>query len=50
MSLSSFIVRELERTVRKPNLREWLDMVGRSKPIPSKRSGAEIIRELRDAR
>ena len=50
MSLSDFIKRELEHTMAKPSLREWLDMVGRSKPIPSKRSGAEIIRQLRDSR
>lgn len=49
MSLSDFIKRELEHTMAKPSLREWLDMVGRSKPIPSKRSGAEIIRQLRDS-
>jgi len=50
MSLSDFIKRELEHTMAKPSLREWLDMVGHAKPIPSKRSGAQIIRELRDSR
>lgn len=50
MSLSDFIKRELEHTMAKPSLREWLDMVGRTKPVHSKRSGVEIMRELRDSR
>lgn len=50
MSLSDFIKRELEHTMAKPSFREWLEMVGHTKPIPSKRSGAQIIRQLRDSR
>lgn len=50
MSLSDFIKHELEHTMSKPSLREWLDMIGHAKPIPSKQSGAQIIRELRDSR
>jgi plasmid stability protein len=50
MSLSDFIKRELERTVERPSMREWLELVQQAKPIPAKRSAAQIIRELRDAR
>jgi antitoxin FitA len=50
MSLSDFIKRELERTVERPTMREWLELTQRAKPIPAKRSGAQVVRELRDAR
>jgi plasmid stability protein len=50
MSLSDYIKRELERTAERPTMREWLEQTGQTKPIPSKRSAAEVVRELRDAR
>jgi len=50
MSLSDFIKRELERTAERPTMREWLQRTQQGKPIPSKRSAACIIRELRVAR
>ena len=50
MSLSDFIKRELAHIAEKPSMKEWLDLVRQDKPIPTKRSGAEIIRELRDKR
>jgi plasmid stability protein len=50
MSLSDFIKRELERAVERPTMREWLELTQRAKPIPAKRSAAQIVRELRDAR
>ena len=50
MSLSDYIKRELEHSAERPTMREWLDRVQKMRPIPSKRSGAQIIRELRDAR
>ena len=50
MSLSDFIKRELERAVERPTMREWLELTRRSKPIPAKRSAAQIVRELREAR
>lgn len=49
MSLSDFIKKELERTAERPTMREWLEMTRRSKPIASKQSAAQIVRELRDA-
>jgi plasmid stability protein len=50
MSLSDFIKRELERTAERPTMREWLELTRRAKPIPAKRSAAQVVRELRDAR
>ena len=50
MSLSDFIKRELERTAERPTMREWLELTKRAKPIMAKRSAAEIVRELREAR
>jgi len=50
MSLSDFIKRELESTVERPSMREWLELTQRAKPIRVKRSAAQIVRELRDTR
>ena len=50
MSLSAFIKRELEHIAERPSMREWLDLTRKIKPIPSKLSGAQIVRQLRDAR
>jgi antitoxin FitA len=50
MSLSDYIKRELERTVERPTMIEWLERSRQAKPIPSLKSAAEIVRELRDAR
>ena len=50
MSLSAFIKRELEHIVERPSMREWLDLTQKMTPIHSKRSGAQVVRELRDAR
>lgn len=50
MSLSDFIKRELAHTVERPMVREWLDRTAEAKPIQSKRTAAEVIRELRDSR
>ena len=49
MSLSDFIKRELEHSVERPTMREWLESTRQAKPISSKRSAAQIVRELRDA-
>ena len=49
MSLSDFIKRELERTAARPSVSEWLEQTRRAKPIPLRRSAAEVIRQLRDS-
>jgi len=50
MSLSDFIKRELERVVERPTMQEWLERTREAKPIPSRRTAAQVIRELRDER
>jgi hypothetical protein len=50
MSLSDYIKRELEHVVERPAMREWLERAGQAKPIVGKRSAAQVVRELRDAR
>jgi plasmid stability protein len=49
MSLSDFIKQELEHSVERPTMREWLESARQAKPISSKRSAAQIVRALRDA-
>jgi len=50
MSLSDYIKRELEHVAERPTMREWLELTRQAEPIPAKRSAAQIVRELRDAR
>jgi len=50
MSPSDFIKRELDSSAERPTMREWLESTRQAKPIPTKRSAAQIIRQLRDAR
>jgi plasmid stability protein len=50
MSLSDFIKRELERSAERPTMQEWLERVAQTKPIPARRSAAEVIREMRNSR
>ena len=50
MSLSDFIKRELERVAARPTMREWLERTQRAEPIPTKRTAAQLIHGLRDAR
>jgi plasmid stability protein len=50
MSLSDYIKRELERAAERPTMQEWLELTQRAKPIRMKRSAAQVVRELRDAR
>jgi len=47
MGLSDFIKRELEHVAERPTMQEWLERTGQAKPIPSRKSAAQIIRELR---
>lgn len=50
MSLSDLIKQELERTAKRPSMREWLERTEQAKPISSRLSPAQVIRELRDSR
>jgi hypothetical protein len=50
MSLSDFIKRELKRVAERPTMQEWLELTQQAKPIPSRRTAAQVIRQLRDER
>jgi antitoxin FitA len=50
MSLSDFIKRELECVAERPTMREWLQRTQEPKPISTKRTAANVIREMRDSR
>ncbi|MBV9781645.1 MAG: hypothetical protein JOY62_16905 [Acidobacteriaceae bacterium] len=50
MSLSDFVKRELQHSAERPSMVEWLERTQQIKRVPSKRSAARIIRELRDER
>jgi len=50
MSLSDFLKRELARAAERPTMQEWLDRAQQAKPIRTKTSPAQAIRELRDSR
>ncbi len=49
MTLSDFLLSEIEQVANKPTLREWLEMVSRDEPVEVDESPAEIIRRMRDA-
>ncbi len=50
MNLSDFLKRESELCANRPRISEWLDLTRNLKAIPATRSGAQIVRELRDSR
>lgn len=50
VSMSRFILREIERALARPSRREWLETVGSQPEIVLDRSPADILREERDLR
>jgi len=50
MSLSDFLKKELTRAAERPTMQEWLERAQQAQPIRAKRSPAQVIRDLRDAR
>lgn len=50
MSLSDYLKRELQRTVARPTMREWLERASRLKPVAASKSSAQMIREVRESR
>jgi plasmid stability protein len=49
MSLSDLIKRELEQTAERPSMQEWLDRTREARPIKTKLTGAQAVREVRDS-
>jgi plasmid stability protein len=50
MSLSDFIKRELQRDAERPSMEEWLQRTRETRPVATKRTAADVIREMRDER
>ena len=50
MSLPDFLKKELARAAERPTMQEWLERTQQAKPIPAKRTAAQVIRELREER
>jgi len=50
LSLSDFVLREMESVAQFPTLKEMAERIARLPPVKYKRSPAEILREERDRR
>lgn len=50
MSLSDLIKRELKRAAERPSMAEWLERTQQLRPVATKRTAAQVIRRLRDAK
>lgn len=49
MTLSDYLLSEIERAARKPTMQEWLEKVSRDAPVEVDETPAEIVRRMRDA-
>ena len=49
MTLSDYLLSEIELVAGKPTMKEWLEKVSRDEPVEVDESPAEIIRRMRDA-
>ena len=49
MTLSDYLLSEIEQIAGKPTLREWLEMVSRDAPVEVEEPPEVIIRRMRDA-
>jgi plasmid stability protein len=49
MTLSDYLLSEIERVAAKPTMKEWLEMVGRDEPVELDEPPEVIIRRMRDA-
>jgi hypothetical protein len=48
MSLSAYLLAEVERLAEVPTLAEWRERLARLQPVTPSVSPAQVIRELRD--
>ena len=49
MTLSDYLLSEIESVAKKPTIREWLEKVSRDEPVEVDEPPEEIIRQMRDA-
>lgn len=50
MSLSDYLLSEVEKVAEKPTMKEWLEQVGSREPVEVDEPPAATIRRMRDAR
>ena len=50
VSMSHFVLREIERIVRRPSRREVLDTIRRLPPVTLEEAPADVLREERESR
>ena len=50
LSLSGYLLREIEHVAERPTMKELAERIASRSPVKYKRSPAEIIREERDSR
>ncbi len=49
MSLSDYLLSEIEQVAKKPTMQEWLERVGSREPVEVDERPEVIIRRMRDA-
>jgi len=49
MSLSDYLLSEVERIAKKPTMQEWLEKVASREPVEVDEPPEDIIRRMRDA-
>ena len=49
MTLSDYLLSEVEKVAEKPTMREWLEAVSRDEPVELDEPPEAIIRRMRDA-
>ena len=49
MTLSAYLLSEIEQVAKKPTMKEWLEMVSRDEPVELDEPPEAIIRRIRDA-
>lgn len=50
ISLSDYLKRELAHVAERPTMQEWLERTQQAKPLKTRRTATQVIRELRDER
>lgn len=49
MSLSDYLLTEVEKVAEKPTMSEWLEKVSQDEPVKVNEPPSELIRRMRDA-
>lgn len=49
MTLSDYLLSEIEQVAKKPTMKEWLERVSSREPVEVDEPPAEVVRRMRDA-